>query len=202
VRDWPRGRNATSSAKVRGGLGLVPTHLPSFGSLWRELLPIAEVDRRIAWLHRPYHDTIHHLLNETARIHGAALLLDLHSMPPLNSQTRDGGPSPNIVIGDRFGRSASPRLSATALELAQRNGLHAAINHPYAGGHTLERHGKPWRDVHALQIEIDRRLYLDSALDLAGPGLAAMQSFIVHLVQTLTDEVLRMTMRNVPLAAE
>jgi N-formylglutamate amidohydrolase len=202
VRDWPRGRIATSSVKVRGGLGLIPTHLPSYGSLWREPIAMAEVDRRIVSLHRPYHDVIKHLLRETARIHGAAILLDLHSMPPLTGQTIDGGPSPNIVVGDRFGRSASARLSAIAVELARRNGYHAAINHPYAGGHILERHGKPWLAIHALQIEIDRRLYLDSALDLAGTGLAAMQVFLVSLVRALGDELSRITLRDVTLAAE
>jgi len=170
--------------RVRGGLGLIPRRLFGIGEIWRGPLSRADVDARIMQCYRPWHDALSALLARTRARFGVALLLDIHSMPPL-----EGADAPAVVIGDRFGRSASPRLTAAAEAVVRGAGHRTAINVPYAGGHTLDRHADPDRGIHALQIEIDRRAYLDVALDQPGSGLAAMQALVIDLVCRLGEEL-------------
>lgn len=175
-----------TSAKVRGGLGLIPRRLSAIGDLWKGPFAWVEVERRITEYHRPYHEALGGALNMARDRFGHAILLDVHSMPPLSG--RDG-PPPRIVIGDRFGRSASARLSGLAAEIATAHGLIAAQNHPYPGNYLLERHGAPLRNVHAIQLEIDRSLYLDSALRWPAPGLPRLQRVILDLAEGLAGEL-------------
>jgi N-formylglutamate amidohydrolase len=115
---------------------------------------------------------------------GVAVLLDLHSMPSLGRQ------GPRIVIGDRFGRSAHERFVARVEAAAVASGHQVARNAPYAGGHILDAHGAPTRDVHAIQLELDRSLYLDTALDCRGPGFAATVAIVAYILDALEDEAL------------
>lgn len=176
------------SAKVRGGLGVVPRRVIGGGDIWRGSLSAAEFEARLADIHRPWHSRIADILGDMAGGFGGAILVDLHSMPPLPIQpgitTR-----PQIVIGDLFGRSAGGRVAQAALGFVQDQGIAATLNSPYAGGHTLERHGRPDRNVHALQVEIDRSLYLDLLLDRPGAGLSRMQGFIAGLATFLAAEI-------------
>ena len=174
-----------ASAKVRGGLGLVPRKVRG-GEIWRHKLPASELHLRIADIHRPYHAALADRLAVMKQRFGVAVLLDLHSMPPVVDRSGEG--APQIVIGDRFGRSAHGRFTARALAELEAAGYATSVNVPYAGGHILDRHGSPGGGVHAIQIEIDRRLYLDSSLDQPGPGLAAVRRLIARLVQALADE--------------
>ncbi len=176
------------SSKVRGGLGLIPRRLARTGDIWRELLAADDVAARIENIHRPYHAAIQERLAALRARFGVAILLDIHSMPPVKD--RDGEGSPRIVIGDRFGRSSSGQFTARALAELEASGLPVAVNAPYAGGHVLERHARPQQGVHALQIEIDRTLYLDARLDGPGSGLAAIQRLVAKLVDSLADEAL------------
>lgn len=176
-----------ASAKVRGGLGIVPRRVMRGGDIWRGELSADAFEDRLVQVHRPWHAAIAAQLEVLLGHFGIALLIDLHSMPPIPS--RQGGPaSPDIVIGDLFGRSARGQFSRLALAIAERHGFRAALNAPYAGGHILERHGKPGRGIHALQVEIDRSLYLDAMLDRQGAGLERCRSFVSDLADTLAEE--------------
>lgn len=177
-------RGAPPSPKARAGLGLIPTRLSDVGPLWRKPFAPEDVAARLRDAHTPYHAAIAKALAEAKRRWGAALLIDLHSMPPLA-----GDDAPDIVIGDRFGNSASAQLTATAEALFKASGFRVAINAPYAGGYIVSRHARPNANIHALQIEIDRRLYLDPALDEPGPGLAKMQRLVTTLVESLAVEL-------------
>ncbi len=190
ITDLPRSVRPQSSAKVRGGLGLVPDRLAYTGALWRHPLPYGELVRRIEGIHRPYHAALADALATTRRRHGAALLVDVHSMPPLQGGGAwTGGGPPRIVIGDRFGRSAAGHLTDLAAEIARSHGLEVAINAPYSGNHILERHGAPERDIHAIQIEVDRSLYLASDLMSPGTGLMAMRRLFAAMAQALAREL-------------
>lgn len=186
VRDAPLRSALVSSAKVRGGLGLIPRRLSALGDLWKAPLPWTEVQRRITEYHRPYHEALDATLGMARDRFGHAILLDIHSMPPLS---RRDGPPPRIVIGDRFGRSASGRLSGLAAEIALSHGLEAAQNHPYPGNYLLDRHGAPLQNVHAIQLEIDRSLYLDASLHYLAPGLGRIQRIMLDLADRLADEL-------------
>lgn len=190
--------------RLRSGLGLVPRRAGSAGDVWRRRLTDAEVEERIVRTHRPYHQALAALLAETRTRFGTAVLLDLHSMPPLEK----GGA--RIVVGDRFGRAAGARFAARA-EAAALLGLRqmgvvagsVALNAPYAGGHVLDRHGRPADGIHAIQLELDRTLYLDSGLDRPGPGLEATVRLVAGLIDALEDEALSgATRAPIPIAAE
>nr|WP_047169824.1 N-formylglutamate amidohydrolase [Sphingomonas sp. Y57] len=152
-----------TTGKVRAGLGLFPRRLPSCGELWRARMPAEVAARRIAEIHEPYHRAIAERIEATRALFGAAVLIDCHSMPPL--PVRQAGGPVRIVIGDRFGAGAAGAVVDLVLAVIDGAGLRAARNHPYAGGYTIDRHGRPRRQVHAIQIEYDRSLYLDAALD-------------------------------------
>ena len=180
-----------SSARARGGLGIVPSRTAAHGHLWRRPLSRAELERRLDEAYRPYHRAIQEQLSLLFQRFGCALLLDCHSMPASKS-------APGIVFGDRYGRSAAPWLMSQALEVAASAGFPAAANDPFAGGHILDRHGSPQEGVHALQIEIDRRCYLDptgqpnAQFDRVA---ALVESLAVRLGTILLD-------RRLPAAAE
>jgi N-formylglutamate amidohydrolase len=171
---------ARATAKVRGGLGLIPTRLAGVGTLWKQPLGAADVRSRIAQGHRPWHEGIGRALDSMRARHGQAVLIDLHSMPPVRAW-RGAGPAPLVVIGDRHGQSADSRLVAALEQEVRSTGLSVSRNHPYPGGYTLERHGRPAEGIHAVQIEIDRALYLDKAGQQPGPGLATVQNLVARL---------------------
>ena len=174
--------------RARSGLGLVPRRVTGLGELWRERLDHAELEARIAGVHVPYHARIAAELAELRARWGAALLLDLHSMPPLGER---GGPNAaaEYVVGDRFGATSDGGLVATAFACFAQAGARAAHNRPYAGGYALDRHAAPRRGVHALQLEVDRRSYLDEAMEQPGPGFATTAELLVTLVRRLAAEV-------------
>ncbi len=190
IADIPREAVLQSSAKLRGGLGLFPRRMPGASDLWQRPMPWTEARHRIEQLHRPYHAAVARLMTAARQAHGHAILIDLHSMPPLPPPAAGQAP-PGIVLGDRFGRSASTRLIGLAADVVASHGIGVAQNHPYAGDHLIERHGRPEKGLHAIQVEIDRLLYLDAALDRPGPGVARMQAIVTDLVEALAVELPR-----------
>ena len=194
------GRDALATrmtVKVRGGLGLIPSRLAGVGALWKTPLVADDVMARIESAHRPWHRQIAARLAEIQARFGQALLIDLHSMPPVLSW-RQPGPVPRIVIGDRYGQSAGGGLVMALEDEVRATGLPVSRNHPYPGGYTLDRHGQPSRGIHAVQIEVDRSLYLDKACLEPGAGLATTQQLIVRLVERAVSHLAL----DWPLAAE
>lgn len=182
ARPIPAGAAAT---KLRSGLGLIPRRAALGVMLWRRRLGDEEVRQRILQDHRPYHAALADALSAARDRFGTALLIDLHSMPPLPA------PSPvRVVLGDRFGRSAGARLVHLMEAEVAAAGLTGALNAPYPGGHILSRHGHPASNIHAIQIEIDRRLYLDKSLDQPGEGLGATAALLRRMIDVVTDEIL------------
>lgn len=181
---WAHG--APVSAKIRSGLGLVPRRVASAGDIWARRLGADEVQRRIHEDHRPWHAAITASLAAARARFGIAVLLDIHSMPPLGSPET----APRLVPGDRFGKSAAARFLGRIDGVARAHGVRTAANAPYSGGHMLERHGEPRRGVHAIQLEFDRSLYLDSALDQPGPGLDGAVRLLRDLIDAVADEAL------------
>jgi N-formylglutamate amidohydrolase len=181
------------SARARGGLGIVPSRTQQHGYLWRRPITSSQLNDRLDQAHRPYHGAIHDLLTDLSDRFGCALLLDCHSMPPPSRGT------PPIVFGDRRGRTAEPWLMYEAVKIARHCGFDAAVNNPFAGGHVIERHAAPERDVHAIQVEIDRRCYLDHTLREPGAGFDDVAGFIERLAVELGEALIG---RNLATAAE
>ena len=175
---------APTTPKLRSGLGLVPARVSAAGALWRGRFTGEAIDDRIAADHRPYHDRLALLLARARATFGTAVLLDLHSMPTL------GTGRARVVVGDRFGTSAGGRFAARVEAAVSAARVPVALNAPYAGGHVVARHGDPRRGVHAVQLELDRTLYLDALLDDVGPGLGATASLVRAVIDALADEAL------------
>lgn len=175
------------SLKLRSGLGLVPRRAGGT-DLWRRRFTDEEVRVRIEHDHRPYHAALAAALKAARARFGVAVLLDIHSMPPLASG------SARLVIGDRFGRSAAARFIGRIEGVVHATGVRTAVNTPYAGGHVLDRHADPAANIHAIQIELDRTLYLDRRRDQPGPGFESTAAMLRRIIDSVADEA-------IPLAA-
>lgn len=177
----------TPGRRARAGLGLIPRRLPGLGELWKRRHEQDELADRIAEIHAPYHACLDSALARLRARWGAALLIDLHSMPPLPA--RSGERAPEFVIGDRFGASCNGGIVGAAFGYFSEQRRGAAHNRPYAGGYVLERHARPDQGIHAIQLEIDRSSYLDSRLAEPGPGFSEMVTLISGLARRLGAEV-------------
>lgn len=179
--------------RARHGLGIIPSRAVRHGTLWKRALSRARFEARLAAVHRPYHQLLGEQLTALAAAHPTVLLLDLHSMPPR------GGSAAPVVIGNRHMASSAEWLAREAAAICDRLGFRAALNIPYAGGHIVERHGRPAGGIHALQIEIDRATYL--AADLASPGTGFDR--VSRLIEALAAELAEAIAVDAPaLAAE
>jgi N-formylglutamate amidohydrolase len=177
----------TPGRRARAGLGLIPRRLPGLGELWKRRHDHAELEARLGQIHDPYHRCVNAALTALAERWGAALLIDVHSMPPLPA--RPGERAPEFVIGDRFGATCDGALIAGAFGYFSEQRRAAAHNRPYAGGYVLERHAAPRSGRHAFQLEIDRASYLDSRLAEPGPKFDAMADLLAGLVRRLAQGV-------------
>lgn len=188
--DDSEGRGRTNR-RARSGLGLIPRRLPGFGEIWNRPLARREIEGRIERIHRPYHERLERELRRVRETWGAALLVDLHSMPPLRLQSGETR-APHYVLGDRFGASCDPRLVTRAFRYLDAEGCASAHNRPYAGGYVLDRHAAPAHGLHALQVEICRSAYLDVELADPSPALASVANTIAGLVRELGAETARL----------
>jgi N-formylglutamate amidohydrolase len=177
-------RRGRVTPRARGGLGIVPSRTQQHGFLWRRPITLEQLLERLDQAHRPYHEAIDEQLGLLLDRFGCALLIDCHSMPPPPAGT------PPIVFGDCRGRTADAWLSWEAVELARRIGFDATLNDPFAGGHVIDNHACPSRNVHALQLEVDRRFYLDESLREPGPGFDRVAAFIEALAVELGQALL------------
>ncbi len=143
-----------ASPRVHAGLGVIPRIVRDGAEIYRRRLSPEEARERLEHLHRPYHAALGDLVDEAHARFGFAVVVDCHSMP-------SAAATPDVVFGDRYGTSASPVLIRAAERIFERHGFSVARNLPYAGGYTTDLYGKPRSGTHALQIEVNRGLYLD-----------------------------------------
>ncbi len=159
-------RKTGHSPRIASGLGVVPRVVANGRAIYRGKLPLSEANRRIDQYWRPYHATLQRLLDESHRFFGQAILVDCHSMPheAMDSVARMGVRRPEVVIGDRFGASASGRIVDHIESRFEAAGLVVVRNTPFAGAYIAQHYGRPSRNQHAIQIEIDRSLYMNEQL--------------------------------------
>ena len=177
------------SARTRGGLGLVPSRIAGAGPIWRERIERAELNRRIEEIHQPYHRAIAKALDLARERFGAAILLDCHSMPP-RARMAGGAGAASVIFGDRHGTTIDADLLDAAVGAARALGYKTACNAPYAGGYVVGRHGRPRQGQHALQIELDRSIYLDADLRAPGPGFEGACRLIAKVADALETRLL------------
>ncbi len=157
------GRSLGLNQRVAAGLGVIPRVVSEGVEIYRGKISLEEAVERIRSVHAPYHATLESLMARAREVYGMAVLYDCHSMPSeaLRAVPRVQGRCPEIVLGDRFGASASRSLVTLSQRAFERAGFVVARNAPFAGGYITQRYGRPSRAMHAIQIEIDRGLYLD-----------------------------------------
>jgi N-formylglutamate deformylase len=150
----------TRSLRVAGGLGTIARVVGDSREIYDRRLPVDEALRRIELIYKPYHRTLRRLLLQAQGIFGHAVLVDCHSMPS-NASGRDERPRADVVLGDRYGTSCAQVVTDTVEETLRDLGYAVARNRPYAGGFITEHYGDPAAGFHAVQIEINRALYMD-----------------------------------------
>ncbi|MGE0502394.1 MAG: N-formylglutamate amidohydrolase [Rhizobiaceae bacterium] len=179
------------SARVAGGLGTVPRLVGEGLDIYAGRLPLAEAVERIEGTYKPYHDRLKRLLNETHARYGVAVLVDCHSMPA-SIRVGDAGIRPDFIIGDRFGVSADRRITETTIAALSGLGYGVAHNKPYAGGFITEHYGRPARGLHAIQIEVNRALYMNERTFEKTAGFDALADDLTRVssaLMALSDEL-------------
>ncbi|MEQ9505297.1 MAG: N-formylglutamate amidohydrolase [Hyphomonas sp.] len=175
---------ALPTARVEAGLGCLPRVGARGETIYARLLSQAEGEERLVHIHDAYHQHLADTLDTLRREHGRALLIDCHSMPSVQPGRRI---LTDIVLGDRFGSSADSRLMTRIERSFRAQGFTVARNAPYAGGYTTRRYGRPRRGIHALQVEINRGLYMDEQRITRAPGFAglkdALQAVMAEIIE-------------------
>ena len=172
------------TVRVEAGLGCLPRVAARGEEIYCRRLSREEGEGRLTHIHDAYHARLAEELAGLREIHGHAVLIDCHSMPSVQPGRRALA---DIVLGDRFGSSCDPRLTARAEREFRELGLSVARNAPYAGGYTTRRYGRPKRGIHALQIEINRGLYMDEQDVARLPAFEALRDTIRQVVTGLID---------------
>lgn len=149
----------TRSLRVAGGLGTIARVVGEAQEIYARRLPVAEAFDRIETLYKPYHEGLANLLGEIRDGFGSVVLVDCHSMPSTGLPRDDR--RADIVLGDRYGTSCDPALTDFAEVSLRSLGFTVARNRPYAGGYITEHYGMPVAGAHAIQIEINRGLYMN-----------------------------------------
>jgi len=170
--------------RVASGLGVIARVVSNGRHIYNGKLPMAEAERRIERYWRPYHAALGGLLHRQRAQFGQVLLADVHSMPheALSGYVQRGGRRPEVILGDRYGAACRPDLLRRVEEIFQQAGLSVARNTPFAGAYIAQRYGQPAVGMHVIQIEIDRRLYLDEARVAPGTGFHAFRELMRGVV--------------------
>lgn len=179
----------TRSPRVAAGLGTIPRVVAQGQEIYRGRLRIADAMARIRDHYQPYHATLRHLIGETTRRFGYCILIDCHSMPSggavSNPKTGAVVPDVDFVLGDNYGGSCASEVTEVAVGWVRRAGYRVTRNAPYAGGFTTRFYGKPHTGIHALQIEINRALYMNEARLTRRPHLNSLALEMTELVALL-----------------
>lgn len=177
--------------RIAAGLGVIPRVVSEGRAIYNGKIPLTEAEARVRNAHRPYHAVLDRLLVQARDRYGIAALFDCHSMPSeaLRAAPKVRGRTPEVVLGDRFGASAARHVVAETQTAFEAEGFTVARNAPFAGGYITQRNGRPSRGLHAVQIEIDRGLYLDQRRIEPAPGFDAVLSRIDAVIERLVGIV-------------
>lgn len=182
IQDLADHASSSPSGRVDAGLGVIPRTVGDGIAIYRHMITYDEATQRLAEVHIPWHVAIGSAMEKAIKRNGTAVLLDCHSMPTSAS----GQPSVDIVLGDRFGESCAPVVTASAAEYLRNAGLSVKRNDPFAGGYSTMRHANPLIKRHVLQIEINRSLYMVEGTFSLRTGFYQVQEVMSGLVQVLT----------------
>ncbi len=181
------GADGARTPRVAAGLGVVPRVVARGRDIYAARLPAGEGERRIGQVWRPYHEGLDALTREARARFGGTVLIDWHSMPSAaaRSERARTGTAPDVVLGDRFGQSCAPSLTAWLQHALEACGYTVVRNTPYAGGWTTERYGRPEQQADCLQVELNRALYLDEATLTPNRRFPTLQRDLMRVTERL-----------------
>ncbi|MAY85213.1 MAG: N-formylglutamate amidohydrolase [Pseudooceanicola sp.] len=186
--------------RVASGLGVIPRVVSNGRAIYSGKLTMTEAKARIDRFWHPYHDALQGLLNESHRAFGQAILIDCHSMPheAMDGMRRKNRKTPEIVLGDRFGAAAAGDVVDRVEAAFASAGLSVVRNTPFAGAYVTQAYGRPSRRQHAIQVEIDRALYMDEK------RIAPRADFLAfrRVLRGVIAEIAAIGAAEMPLAAE
>ena len=184
--DVPKTADSRSS-RVIAGLGVIPRIVADGQDIYGRKLYYFDARRRLAACYDPYHSALKGLIDEARARFGCAILIDCHSMPSAGGAPfRPGEPRIDFVLGDRFGTSCAPSIVRFVEDVLSGFGYQVARNAPYAGGYVASSYGRPRSGVHALQIEINRALYLDERRIARTDGFEPLRRNMIALMERLS----------------
>ncbi len=191
---------SVQTPRMNSGLGVIPRVVANGRAIYRGKLTQAEARARIAQIWDPYHAELDRLMDAARAEFGQAVLLDFHSMPheALDSVVRPGTPRPQVVLGDRFGASAGTDVVDMLEQSFLEAGLIVSRNAPFAGAYITQRYGRPSQGYHAVQVEIDRALYMDETAVRPSADFDDVQRIVAQVLARAIDAL----PGRVPLAAE
>jgi N-formylglutamate deformylase len=178
----------SASPRVGAGLGTIARVVASGEAIYRDKLCFAEAERRVRDCWQPFHDALVALIEQTRTGFGACLLIDCHSMPAHGCLGRSGASAIDIVLGDAHGTACAARITRRIEQLFIGLGYTVRRNDPYAGGYITRHYGRPREAVHALQIEVARRLYMDETRIERGAGFASVRRDLTSLIAAIAAE--------------
>lgn len=186
--------------RVSSGLGVIPRVVAGGRAIYRGKLPRGEAEHRIRSVWHPYHATLKTLMDESLAQFGQAILIDCHSMPheAIEAHSRPGHPRPDVVLGDRFGAAASRDVVDRIEAAFAAAGLRTARNAPFAGAYIAQAYGRPSRNQHVVQVEVDRALYMDEARIEPRADFHEFQRLVTRIIAEITAP----QAGSLPLAAE
>src|SRR6201997_1632040 len=174
----------TRSMRVAGGLGTIPRVVGDGQEIYSERIAVDDALARIEQLYKPYHRALRRLINKAHRAFGTVIVVDCHSMPSIGV-ARDEPRRPDVVTGDRYGTSCAPALADSVEETMSRLGYSVGRNKPYAGGFITEHYGNPASGLHAIQLELNRAIYMDERRRERGPRFAQVAADFAVLAEAL-----------------
>ncbi|MEO0729376.1 MAG: N-formylglutamate amidohydrolase [Pseudomonadota bacterium] len=186
--------------RVIGGLGTVARIVSETEEIYPAKIPLSVAIERIERLYKPFHAALLDLLEEARSQFGFSILIDCHSMPS-GDVSLGGASRPDFVIGDRFGSSCDGRLTRLVRRFLNDNGYRVQLNRPYAGGYITEHYGQPFAHQHALQLEINRGLYMNERTYSPSLDFEQLRHRMEHLIDVVTTHVHRLSPAK-PEAAE
>ncbi|MGY4329630.1 N-formylglutamate amidohydrolase [Bradyrhizobium sp. LB7.2] len=178
----------TRSMRVAGGLGTIPRVVGDGQEIYRDRILVEDALARIETLYKPYHRALRRLINKVHQMFGTVVLVDCHSMPSVGV-SRDEPRRPDIVIGDRYATSCTPLLPDRVEETMTGLGYSIGRNKPYAGGFITEHYGNPASGLHAVQLELNRAIYMDERRRERSPRFAQVASDFGVLADVLATTI-------------
>ncbi len=185
---WPG--PALASRKTQLGVGLIWRVLDSGEPIYARKLSVEEVKRRIVRFHQPYQRAVKDALDEAYEHFGSVWHLNLHSMPSVSgavSEEGPGKPRADFVLGDRDGTTCEPGFTAMVAETLRAMGYEVKINDPYKGVELVRAFSDPAAGRHSLQIEVNRKLYMDEASREKSAGFAVLRADLARLLGTVAE---------------